>query len=194
MWIVGVSGRLGGVSDHIYVARFGLTPRDLILLPFCILAIVVGTVMVNDGQMIGALAYLIGGGYLFMAMAALVSRRVALAVTAEGITLGLAPPWPASRSAFVPWSDIEAVILWRQDAGRATMRYIGVVRRADAPPLPGSAKSSALRRINKAFVPRHLSEGVVADSRQISFWRLNKTRLTTAVNHFRPDVPVVDHT
>jgi hypothetical protein len=86
------------------------------------------------------------------------------------------------------------VVLWRQKTARTSMRYVGVVRRADAPPMPGSARSSTLRRLNKAVVPGHLSEDLVADSRPVSFWRLDKTRLTAAVNHFAPDVTVEDRT
>jgi hypothetical protein len=151
--------------------------------------------MFVDGSPVGgALVLLLGAGYIVLSMTAWLSRRVALAVTSEGITLGLAPPWPASRSAFVLWSDIQALVLWRQAAGHTNVRYIGILRRADAPPLPGSASSRTLRRINKTLVPAHLSEALVADSHPVSSWRLNKTRLTTAVNQFGPDVPVMDHT
>ncbi len=182
------------MSDHSYVVRYGWSPRDLIMVPAALVFVFVGALMAADGQMAGAVASLLGGMYIVLLLVAWLSRRVALAVTAEGITLGQIPPWPASRSAFVPWSDIEAVVLWRQNMVRATMRYVGVVRRADAPPLPGSARSPMLRKINHAVVPAHVSEDLVADSRQVAFWRLNKTRLTAAVNHFRPDVPVVDRT
>lgn len=183
------------MSDETYVARFGWTPRDLILLPASILFIVVGAVMVGDGQLAGAFSCVLGGAYILLTMGAWLSRRVALAVTAEGITLGLIPPWPASRSAFVPWSDVEAVVLWRQSLRWwQSVRYIGVVRRAGAPSLPGSAKSPMLRSMNKAVVPAGLAEGLIADSRQVSFWRLDKTRLAEAVNHFSPGVPIEDRT
>jgi hypothetical protein len=43
-------------------------------------------------------------------------------------------------------------------------------------------------------VPAGLSEDLVADSRPVSFWRLDKTRLTAAVGHFSPDVTVLDRT
>ncbi len=183
------------VHDPTYVARFGWTPRDLLLLPFSALFVIGGGMMLVDGSpVVGALLVLLGAGYILLSLTAWLSRRVALAVTPEGITLGMAPPWPASRSAFVPWSDIEAVVLWRQAVRHTSIRYVGILRRADAPPLPGSASSPTLRRINKALVPAHLSEALVADSRPVSSWRLNKTRLTTAVNQFAPDVPVMDHT
>lgn len=185
---------VGPVPDHSYVVRFGWTPRDLILLPLSIVFIGVGAIMVGDGQVAGAFGCLIGAAYIFGSTAALLSRRVALAVTAEGVTFGQIPPWPASHTASVLWSDIEALVLWRQGRWPRSVRYIGVVRRAGAPPLPGSARNPALRRLNNAVVPAGLSEDLVADSRPISFWRLDKTRLTAAVDNFRPDVRIVDNT
>ena len=184
------------MHDHTYTVRFGWTRRDLLLIPACVVFVVVGVAGVADGQPTGYLACVIGGGYIVVSTVAMASRRVALAVTAEGITLGLVPPWPSGRTAFVPWSDIEAVVLWRQHMlrmqwFRQSLGYVGVVRRAGAPPLPGSAKSSMLRRVNAAVVPWRLSEELVADSRPVSFWRLDEKKLAAAVAHFRPDVPVV---
>jgi len=183
------------MRDDTYVARFGWTRRDLFLLPFCLLFVAIGTTMAVTGEpVLGALGVLMGAAYVVLWTTAFLSRRVALAVTVEGITLGLIPPWPASRIALVPWSDVEAVVLWRQAAGYASVRYIGVQRRAGAPPLPGSARSPMLRRINKTLVPAHLPTALVADSRPVSFWRLNKARLVAAINQFAPHVPVVDET
>ena len=183
------------MHEHAYVARFGWTAKDLVLVPFSLLAIFVGRLMFVDGRTtVGALSILLGAAYLILTVTAWVSRRVALAVTAEGITLGQIPPWPASHSALVPWSDIEEIVLWRQGSGARAVRYIGIRRRADAPPMPGSAKSRTLRKLNKQFVPAQLSESLVADSRPVNFWRLNKTRLRAAVDRFGPDVPVVDQT
>jgi hypothetical protein len=182
------------VGDHSYVARFGWTPRDLLLLPFSLFCAVLGAALAVTGVPLwGALTGLIGAVYLVMWTISWLSRRVALAVTAAGITLGFAPVWPASRTAFVPWSDIEAIV-WRQTIGYTSFLFIGVQRRAGAPPLPGSARNRLLRRINKALAPAHLPEALVADSRPVNFWRLDKTRLTTAVNHLAPRVQIVDQT
>jgi hypothetical protein len=182
------------VDDHAYVARFGWTPRDLILFPACILFIVVGAVMVRDGQTAtGAAGCLLGGAYIVGSVSAWCSRRVAVAVTAEGITLGQLPPWPASHTAQVPWADIEALVLWRQGRWWRSVRYVGLVRRAGAPPMAGSARSATLRRLN-SVASGGLPEGLVADSRPISFWRLDKRRFTAAVEHFRPGLSVVDQT
>jgi hypothetical protein len=58
--------------------------------------------------------------------------------------------------------------------------------------LPGSTVNPTVRRLSKALVPQNLTEDLVADSRPITFWRLDKTRLVAAVNRFAPHVPVVD--
>jgi len=42
--------------------------------------------------------------------------------------------------------------------------------------------------------PGNLSEDLIADSRPVNFWRLDKTRLAAAVDQFAPQVPIVDHT
>jgi hypothetical protein len=186
------------VPDPTYIVRFGWTPRDVILLPGCVIFVILGALVFADTPLLGAFGILLGAAYIVLKTVAWLSRRVALAVTAEGITLGVPPLSPAAHSAFVPWSDIEAVVLWRQRVWRpglwrGSVDYIGVVRRADAPPLPGSARNPTLRKINKALVPAGLSEDLVADSRPIS-WRLDKTRLTAAVGHFSPDVTVLDRT
>jgi hypothetical protein len=183
------------VPPQPYVARFGPTRRDLLLVPICVLFVVVGAFMATQGETVmGSLAALIGGAYLVLLTVALVSRRPALAVTAAGVTLGMVPPWPASRTAFVPWADIEAVVLWRQAAGQTSVRYIGLHRRADAPPLPGSMRSSMLKRMSTALVPPNVPPQLMADSRPVSFWRLDKPRLIAAVNDFAPQVLVIDET
>jgi hypothetical protein len=183
------------MPDHTYVARFGWTLRDLALVPACVLFVAVGTIMAMGGNvLVGTLAALMGGAYLVIWLIVGLSRRVALAVTADGIALGAVPPWPASRTAFVPWSDVEAVVLWQQATGYTSTYYVGVHRREGAPPMSGSARSSMLRRANMMFVPAHLPAALVADSRPVSWWRLDQARLVTAVNHFAPQVAVVDET
>ena len=119
------------------------------------------------------------------------SRRVALRVDAAGVTLPLTPPWPSSRTAVVPWSDIEAVVLFTQHVGVASIPYVGLQRRPGLPPLPGSARSRFLRRMNHAVVP-HVPPDVLADSRQATSWRLHRPRLKAAVRHFAPSVKIVD--
>lgn len=127
-----------------------------------------------------------------MRLVSALSRRVALRVDATGVTLGVTPPWPSSHTAAVPWSDIEAVVLWTQYAGGTSIPYVGLRRRPGLPPLPGSARSRWLRRMSQMLVP-HVPPDVLADSRPATFWRLHRPSLeVVAVRHFAPAVEIVD--
>ncbi|RQX08483.1 hypothetical protein [Micromonospora inaquosa] len=119
------------------------------------------------------------------------SCRVALRVDAAGVTLGQTSLWPSSHTAVVLWSDIEAVVLWTQQAGPATVPYVGLQPRPGLPPLPGSARSRGLRRMNRALVP-HVPPAVLVDSRPATLWRLHRPSIEAAVRHFAPAVEIVD--
>jgi hypothetical protein len=135
-----------------YEARFGFTRRDLLLLPAGAVSIAVGVLMLRDEPVPAVAAIALGGAFLLLRLVSAMSGRVALRVDAAGVTLAMTPPWPSSRTAVVPWSDIEAVVLWTQHAGAATIPYVGLRRRPDLPPLPGSARSRFLQRMNQAVV------------------------------------------
>jgi hypothetical protein len=125
-------------------------------------------------------------------MSQLVSRRVALRVDSDGITLGMSPPWPGRNRAFVPWSDITRIVLWRQTTGASSVGYIGVERPEGCSPLPGSARGPLLKKLIDEFISVHVPVQVAYDSRQISGWRLDHERLAAAVARFAPDVEIID--
>lgn len=182
------------MPDDRYLERFGPTVRDLWMLPVCVVFVVVGVFMARgDRPLVGILAVALGGGYMLLWAVVGLRHRLALQVDEHGVTLGTTQPWK-SGSAFVPWADIEAVVLWRQRAGRTSVRYVGLLRRPGAPPLPGSVQSPALRSVNAALVPGHLSGDLVADSRPVNFWRLDKQRLAAAIKRFAPHIPFADET
>ncbi len=174
-----------------YEARFGFTRRDLLLVPTSAVFLAVGVSMLRDEPVPAVAAVALGGAFLILRLISALSRRVALRVDAAGVTLALTPPWPSSRTAVVPWSDIEAVVLFTQHVGVASIPYVGLQRRPGLPPLPGSARSRFLRRMNHAVVP-HVPPDVLADSRQATSWRLHRPRLKAAVRHFAPSVKIVD--
>lgn len=154
--------------------------------------VVGGVAMFLDGEtwMGGFVAAFFSLG-LVMPVIHLASRRVALRVGAEGVSLTLSPPWSERHTAVVPWSDIERIVLWRQPAGRTSIRYIGLERRPGAPSLPGSA-SGRLSGVVRWVVPETVPTQVAADSRPITGWRLDRRRLEAAVAAFAPHVPIVD--
>ncbi|MGQ5259885.1 hypothetical protein ACTWLT_03915 [Micromonospora sp. ZYX-F-536] len=174
-----------------YEERFGFTRRDLLLLPASAVFVAVGVLLLRDEPLAGVGAIVIGGAFLLLRLVSVLGRRVALRVDAAGVTLGQTPPWPSSHTAVTPWSDIEAVVLWTQQAGGTTVPYVGLQRRPGLPPLPGSARSRGLRRMNQALVA-HVPPAVLADSRPATFWRLHRPSLEAAVRHFAPAVEIVD--
>ncbi|MEU7971260.1 hypothetical protein AB0B48_04390 [Micromonospora sp. NPDC049089] len=176
---------------EVYEERFGFTRRDLLLIPTSAVFVAVGVALLRDELLPGLSAIVFGGAYLLLRLVTVLSRRVALRIDAAGITLGQTPPWPSSHTAVVPWSDIEAVVLWTQQAGPTTVPYVGLQRRPGLPPLPGSARSRGLRRMNQALVP-HVPPAVLADSRPATLWRLHRPSIEAAVRHFAPAVEIVD--
>ncbi|HLV57305.1 MAG TPA: hypothetical protein VKY81_00275 [Natronosporangium sp.] len=184
-------------SDNLYQARYGITRLEFFFLLVCALLAalpIAGLFQATNAEQftIAALA----AGFLVLVIVYRVVmwayRRVAFRVDATGVTLGTAPPRSAKHIAFVPWSDVRRIVLWRMPVNRTTVRYIGVDRMAGAPPLPGSARNAAWRKLNAAVAPGHVPEHVVADSRPITGWRLDEKRLARAVSHFAPHVEIVD--
>ncbi|WFE49433.1 hypothetical protein [Micromonospora sp. WMMD1155] len=174
-----------------YEVRFGLVRRDLVLMPVSAFFVAVGVLLFPDEKLPGVAAVAFGGGFLLLRLVSVLSRRVALRVDAAGVTLSHTPPWPSSSTAMVPWSDIEMVMLWTQQVAWTTVSYVGLQRRRDLPPLPGSARSPGLRLLNQAAVP-HVPPAVLADSRPATFWRLHRPSFEAAVRHFAPTVEFVD--
>ncbi|MDX3850366.1 hypothetical protein [Streptomyces sp. AK02-01A] len=132
---------------------------------------------------------LFGGGGLFMAYSAM-SHKVALRVDETGVLLGGNPARYESTTAQVPWEDIAAVVLWRQHSA-ASIPYVGLALHRHAALPPGSSQGRVARATLRMLVP-HLPADVVPASRPVSGWRLDKDRLTAAVAHFAPTIPVVD--
>jgi hypothetical protein len=180
------------MSTTPYQVRFGLVRRDLLLIPASAVFLAVGILLVRESPLIGVAGMLLGGGYLALRLITALSRRVALRVDVTGVTLGAVPPWPRTHTATVPWSDIEAVVLWRQATARRTsVRYLGLQRRAGLAPLPGSLRSGLLKKMTRSVVPRDVPLQLAIDSRPVSLWRLDERRLAEAIDRFGAGVELV---
>ncbi|MFG3258833.1 hypothetical protein [Streptomyces sp. NPDC048172] len=107
----------------------------------------------------------------------------------EGVLLGGAPARYAAQTAFVPWEDVTSVELWEQRMAGPPMRYVGVRRRAGAPPLPGM--NSKLRPDETSLLAPHVEHDLFLASRPVNLWRLDPERLQAAVDAFAPHVPVL---
>ncbi len=124
------------------------------------------------------------------ALATAVGRKVAFRADPLGITLGAAPlSWPGRDSApvFIPWSDVERIVLYgggkSRELGARERQWIGIQRRPGAPRLPrgnGPARSCPVPGV---------AEGA---TRQVIAWRLDRERLTALTSAVAPGIPVID--
>jgi hypothetical protein len=116
-------------------------------------------------------------------------RLVAFRVDDRGVTLGGAPARHAGQTAFVPWHDVSAVVLWQQETAALTpMRYVGLRRRPGAPALPGP--NASLSRDRTARLAPHIDHDLFLASRHINLWTLDRERLVNALRAFAPQVPL----
>jgi hypothetical protein len=161
---------------------------------FFVLALVVPMPLVAR-----AIEAVLFGGLCLLVGVPCVTRRVALRVDQQGITLGGSPFTSRTSTRVHAWGDIERVVLWdRITASQARrgrprrlfppIRSIGLQRRPGAPPLnlgiPGPADRPAL----SAPVP-----GIpIGALRMATGWSLDKQRLIAAVAEFAPAVEVLD--
>jgi len=124
------------------------------------------------------------------ALAAAASGRIAFRADVLGITLGASPlslPGRDSSPVFIPWSDVERIVLYSgpksRELGASDRQWIGIQRRPGAPRLPRG--NGPARRCP---VPG-LAEGA---TRQVVAWRLDRERLAALTAAVAPSIPVID--
>jgi hypothetical protein len=109
---------------------------------------------------------------------------VAFRADHAGITLGSDRLLPRRRAVFIPWTDVETIILYPCYTGNPGQAYyIGVQRRDGAPALPyGNEQSPACP------VP-----GVMAGAtRRVTRWRLDRARLAAVIVAVAPGIRVIE--
>jgi len=117
------------------------------------------------------------------AVLAMALRPVAFRVDHAGVTLGAVRVLPPRPAVFIPWADIEKIILYPADSGRNRVECVGVQRRAGAPALPYGNK----------WAPGCPVSGVAAGaSRRMTHWRLDGERLAAVTAAVAPGVPVIE--
>ena len=124
------------------------------------------------------------------ALATAAGRKIAFRADPLGITLGAAPlSWPGRDSApvFIPWSDVERIVLYgggkSRELGASERQWIGIQRRPSASRLPhgnGPARSCPVPGV---------AEGA---ARQVIAWRLDRERLMAFTAAVAPGIPVID--
>jgi hypothetical protein len=168
-----------------YVERFGLSWRVALRIGLCVVFVVVALAVPMPIALRVCGVVLFGAGALVFARIATI-REVALRVDASGVTLGGYPLRYAATTEHLPWADIEAIVLWRQQVRTATLRYVGVQRGPLAPPPRGSRLGDSISSNLVSHVPPEL----VRSSRLVVGWRLDQHRLVEAAARFSPGTPV----
>jgi hypothetical protein len=129
---------------------------------------------------------------VIQAVLAAALRPVAFRADHAGITLGSDRLLPRRPAVFIPWADVERIVLYpgRKAAGfgdylwaSGEVEYIGVQRRDGAPALPRGNKQA----------PWCPVPGVAAGAtRPIKNWRLDRERLAAVTAAVAPGIPVID--
>ena len=96
-----------------------------------------------------------------------------------------------SQRTFVAWDDIQAVVLWKQPAGRTRHDLIGIERTPGAPPLARELQQGTFSRsIDQAMLPPGVSLPLANTS--IAAGRIDPEALANLIARASAQVPVVD--
>ncbi len=114
---------------------------------------------------------------------AMALHPVAFRADHAGVTLGAVRVLPPRPAVFIPWADIENLILYRAGSGRKAVECVGVQRRQGAPALPYGNKPA----------PGCPVGGVAAGaSRRMTYWRLDRERLAAVTAAVAPGIPTIE--
>ncbi|MFF0614135.1 hypothetical protein ACFYUD_36275 [Nocardia tengchongensis] len=179
----------------IYEERYGFNPKTILLL-LGAAVFVAGAILTPDvspGLRIAAILLFGVGGLLVLANA--LTRKVALRVDPTGITLGGPPLRYRTTTQRIPWSDIEAVVLWWQRTPSGRHPWIGILRRIDAPPLQGWPTGSTGQSLLSAATALGGApdQRLMQCARGINAWKIDMTRLEAALQTLAPQVKLNDH-
>jgi hypothetical protein len=169
-----------------YEERYGLTKRVVWTLTVVITLVSVAALVPSSLAL--KLIALLPALFALPGVARLVSRTTAFRADIAGITLGADPAdWPFRRvpAVFIPWADIERVILYRRPSRLSGeyQPYIAVQRREGAPVLP---------RGNTPALGCPVPGVATGATRPVTDWRLDRERLAAVVAMVAPGIPIVD--
>ncbi|WP_155374582.1 hypothetical protein [Catellatospora vulcania] len=179
------------MSSFTYVAPFRFGRLTLTMLGVGVLAFLAGLLpgLPEDVTVVLlAVGVALPGTLLALYLPLILGGKPGLRVDADGIMFGGRPLIYARTSAFVPWSAISEIYLFRIHQGLFVTTYLGVQGVDGVAPLRPSMPASV------AATFWHVPTEVVLASRPAFGWRLDKAALTTAVGYFASRVPVVDLT
>ncbi|MCX4989928.1 MULTISPECIES: hypothetical protein [unclassified Streptomyces] len=182
-----------------YVVRFGWTVKNALLVMFCTgvagLVLYLGDLTL---PIVLCVAFFVLCGVGLTAMS--LSRKVALRIDAEGVTLGGSPLVRYEAGiVFVPWDEIVALVRWEQNIrpggwkvpGQLSLRikapYLGIKRRRGLAPMPDSEKPwSTVNEIAAQVTAQQAPTGIAFTSRPVNAWRLKERELVAALEQYGP--------
>nr|WSZ18804.1 hypothetical protein OH837_38430 [Streptomyces canus] len=183
------------VGRRAYEVRYGWDAPTVKGVLLCLLLLGLAFAPGSPGW---AAALGIMGAISFLAIALLAcSRRVALRVGPEGVTLGGTPF--GIKTERMGWPEVVSIDLWTERSHRMVKTSrIGVRHKnGSAPPL-GLSSSPGLRQIDEYLAAQVSAEfveafhGTVLSSRGMALWRVDRTRLKATVRAFAPEVYFFD--
>jgi hypothetical protein len=117
------------------------------------------------------------------AVLAMALHPVAFRADQAGVTLGAVRVLPPRPAVFIPWADIEEIILYVAGSGRKGVECVGVQRRAGAPALP----------YGNEWAPGCPVSGVAAGAaRRMTHWRLDRERLAAVTAAAAPGISIIE--
>jgi hypothetical protein len=178
----------------VYEARYHWTPRMGGSLAGAVVFVLIGALLpmplIIRLLCIGCFGFAGVNGLAYV-----LSRKIAFRVDQFGVTLGGNPFRYRSSTRFFPWEDITKIVVWRRGTPftfwplmhfSIPIRYIGVQRRAGAPPISGDGSGRLDRTVLIAPVP-----GIAAGAaRKVTAWRTSANELATAVAAYNHQVVV----
>jgi hypothetical protein len=174
-----------------YEERYHWTRASTTALAACSVFVLIGVVAPAAPLRLRVVFIALGGCGAFLSVIVPASRKVALRIDASGITLGGNPLRYKATTRVIPWNEVQRVFLWRREPG---VRYLGVERPDDAPPLSpggtGQADRPALYLALNRQVPSPTLK--VGTTRGMQAFSVDDARLSDAIAHYAPIVDIVN--
>lgn len=174
----------------VYEERYHWTQTSALALAGCSVLVLIG--VMAPGQLpLRVVLIALGGCGAFSSVIVPASRKVALRIDANGITLGGIPLRYKATTRVIPWHEVQRVFLWRRGPG---VRYLGVERPYDAPPLsPGGTGKADKPALYLAPNPQVPSPTLKAGTtRGMQAFSVDDARLSDAIVHYAPSVDIVN--
>ncbi|MGV9408486.1 hypothetical protein ACWDOP_01120 [Nocardia sp. NPDC003693] len=174
----------------IYEERHGFTAKTVLLL-VGLAVLTLSSVLLSDG--VGFLTIagiaLFGSGFVMILLNSL-SRKVAIRVDQDGITLGGPPLDYQKQTQRVAWNDVAVVALWRDRTGIAGGLKIGVLR--ISAPHPETRAQKGMVSFASAITGAP-DERLLHCTQSVDGWHLDTGALKSALRAFAPHVRFYDH-